>query len=400
MFFFSWLLGEAKIAFYHAQDTISLLTKGGPQISLAELVKKATPPCWLNPFLFNGHLQTIWASTKHNNPPVSYKRKHFEAENPAFAGTFAVDFVVHEKVETSPGLSNGVANYTEEELQRLGSRDSKPMLICLHGLTGGSHEVYLRHVLYAITTTQDSWEACVINARGCARSKLTTATIFNARATWDLRQLVKWLRQKFPNRPLYAIGFSLGANILTNYVGEEGDDCMLKAAISVANPYNLELCDRQLRSTWIGLHVYTKTLGAAMRKLVSYHREVLSKDGRFDFDKVMATKYLYEFDRELQCPGWGYPTEGAYYRDASSIDAFLAVRIPFLALHAEDDPASKRCIVVLVLLLKFDLHRLHRGLVSRTKKLRRTRSPSCAPPLQVGISAGSSGTVDVGTSSQ
>jgi predicted alpha/beta-fold hydrolase len=31
---------------------------------------------------------------------------------------------------------------------------------------------------------------------------------------------------------------------------------------------------------------------------------------------------------------------GAYYRDASSVDALLAVRIPLFAINAEDDPAS------------------------------------------------------------
>ena len=46
------------------------------------------------------------------------------------------------------------------------------------------------------------------------------------------------------------------------------------------------------------------------------------------------------FDREVQAPTWGYPTEGAYYRDASSCDSVLAVRIPLFAINAEDDPVS------------------------------------------------------------
>lgn len=45
--------------------------------------------------------------------------------------------------------------------------------------------------------------------------------------------------------------------------------------------------------------------------------------------------------RAVQCALWGYPTEGAYYRDASSTDALLAIRIPFLAINAEDDPVSR-----------------------------------------------------------
>ena len=45
--------------------------------------------------------------------------------------------------------------------------------------------------------------------------------------------------------------------------------------------------------------------------------------------------------REVQGPTWGYPTEGTYYRDASSSDAVLAVKIPLFAIHAKDDPVSQ-----------------------------------------------------------
>jgi alpha/beta superfamily hydrolase len=46
--------------------------------------------------------------------------------------------------------------------------------------------------------------------------KITSNVLYNARATWDCRQVVRWLRSTFPNRPLFGIGFSLGASILTN----------------------------------------------------------------------------------------------------------------------------------------------------------------------------------------
>ena len=92
------------------------------------------------------------------------------------------------------------------------------MLILLHGLSGGSHEIYLRQVLAPLVTAggDRQWVACVVNSRGCAMHKITSDVLYNARATWDCRQTVKWLKRTFPNRPLYGIGFSLGANILTN----------------------------------------------------------------------------------------------------------------------------------------------------------------------------------------
>lgn len=54
-----------------------------------------------------------------------------------------------------------------------------------------------------------------------------------------------------------------------------------------------------------------------------------------------STTHANLFFSALQCPTWGYPTEGAYYRDAASTDALLSIRIPFLSVQAEDDPVSE-----------------------------------------------------------
>jgi predicted alpha/beta-fold hydrolase len=55
----------------------------------------------------------------------------------------------------------------------------------------------------------------VVNSRGCAGSKITNSMLYNARATWDVRQTVKWAKEKWPRRKMFGVGFSLGANILT-----------------------------------------------------------------------------------------------------------------------------------------------------------------------------------------
>lgn len=218
----SWLIGRARLSFHHSKASVSLASKGGNKTTLEEICKSVTPPCNLNPLLFNGHLQTAWTSVKAAGPPIIYKRKVFDAEDARFAGTFAVDFVVHESAkQVDETLPPRTTYYSESELEDLeqGSDDSKPMLITLHGLSGGSHEIYLRQVLAPLVEQSGEtggWEALVVNSRGCANSTITTGILYNARATWDVRQVVKWCRAKYPNRPLYGIGYSLGANILTN----------------------------------------------------------------------------------------------------------------------------------------------------------------------------------------
>ena len=56
-------------------------------------------------------------------------------------------------------------------------------------------------------------------------------------------------------------------SFVAQYVGEEGEDCVLNAAISVANPWKLEVASLALQRTWLGLNVYSKTMGTSMKKL-------------------------------------------------------------------------------------------------------------------------------------
>jgi predicted alpha/beta-fold hydrolase len=88
----------------------------------------------------------------------------------------------------------------------------------------------------------------------------------------------------------------------------------------------------------MGLNVYSKTMGRNMRALFDTHAEEITKNKAIKSEHVHKLKYLHEFDRVVQCASWGYPTEGAYYRDASSADSVLAIRIPTLTIHAKDDP--------------------------------------------------------------
>lgn len=67
---------------------------------------------------------------------------------------------------------------------------------------------------------------------------------------------------------------------------------------------------------------------------------MITQNPRINAAEVRSAKYLWEFDRYVQRQAWGYPTEEAYYRDASSVDALLGIRIPFFAINAQDDPVS------------------------------------------------------------
>jgi hypothetical protein len=82
-----------------------------------------------------------------------------------YAGEFAVDFVITkergEKQNADASLPERTTYYSAEEFQDVARDDDKPMLVVLHGLSGGSHEVYLRQVVAPVTAK--GWECCVVS---------------------------------------------------------------------------------------------------------------------------------------------------------------------------------------------------------------------------------------------
>jgi hypothetical protein len=63
---------------------------------------------------------------------------------------------------------------------------------------------------------------------------LTSPQFYGLSHTDDLRQAIYYIAHRYPNAPLLGIGFSLGANILTRYVAEEGESCRLVSACALA----------------------------------------------------------------------------------------------------------------------------------------------------------------------
>jgi len=212
---------------HHSNTPIILETKAKP-LPFPDFATSLLTPFRANPLLFNGHLQTCWTAVKWNDPHTIYYARQ-RLRSPADGGHFAVDFAVLEPFPSAPASTEAAMggklpprtrDMMEEEVAKLGSDDDTPMVIALHGLSGGSYELYLRSVLAPLTRKVEEggsgFAACVVNARGCALSTVTTGQLFNARFTADLRQTVKYLQEVYPRRPLYALGFSFGANILTN----------------------------------------------------------------------------------------------------------------------------------------------------------------------------------------
>ena len=58
---------------------------------------------------------------------------------------------------------------------------------------------------------------------------LTSTQLYSAGHTDDIRTALLYITKLYPDAPLLGIGFSLGANVLTRYLAQEGERSRLVA---------------------------------------------------------------------------------------------------------------------------------------------------------------------------
>jgi predicted alpha/beta-fold hydrolase len=119
-----------------------------------------------------------------------------------------------------------------------------PVLILLPGLTGGSDDSYVRYAAHYAET--HGTRAVVFNSRGCGDTFVTTPRYYSGLYIGDMERVAHAVRLRHPRSLLFAAGWSLGANILTNYLGLVGEDTPLDAAAVMCNPFDLVLGSHNL----------------------------------------------------------------------------------------------------------------------------------------------------------
>ncbi|KAJ1647932.1 hypothetical protein LPJ64_000744 [Coemansia asiatica] len=218
--------------------------------------------------------------------------------------------------------------------------DSRPIVILSHGLSGGSQETYVQATVKYLTAEPYNFRTVVVNYRGCAGVKLTTHVLYNGGFTSDYGFAVDFIRGRFPQSKLISIGYSLGANLITKYVGEQGDACPLKAAISVCNPYDLSASSDAIEEpTFRNKYIYGPAMLEGLMRLYRRHRKMM-ETGPVVLNSKAIEKIasIRQFDELITSQVFGYKDAADYYEKNSSAQFMPDIRIPFLAITALDDP--------------------------------------------------------------
>lgn len=267
-------------------------------------------PAWWLP---GAHLQTLWASFLRTPLKLARTRERLWLPDG--------DFI---------------------DLDWYGPHDAEaPLVLLLHGLTGSSNSHYILGQQQALAA--QGWASVALNWRGCSGESNLLPRGYHSGVSDALSLVIQHLQAVRPLAPLYAVGYSLGGNVLLKYLGERGENCGLHAAVAVSVPFRLDQCaDR------IGLGFSRVYQAHFMRELTAYvqskkrsfasngatqHLSILEQLGPLD-----GMRTFWDFDGQITAPLHGYADADDYYRRASSRYFLGAIRIPTLLIQAADDP--------------------------------------------------------------
>lgn len=273
-------------------------------------MKPIFKPAWWLP---GAHLQTLWNPMCRKPPVLQRQRERVWLEDGDF-----LDLDWHGPHEATA-----------------------PLVLVLHGLTGSSNSLYALGLQQALAA--QGWASTALNWRGCSGEPNLLPRGYHSGASEDLAETVRHLRAQRPMAPLYAVGYSLGGNVLLKYLGESGADSQLQGAVAVSVPFRLDQCaDR------IGLGFSRIYQAHFMREMIAYVKDkqrLFSHQGQADRLSILeklgpldGMRTFWEFDGRITAPLHGYADAQDYYKRASSRYFLGRIETPTLIIQAADDP--------------------------------------------------------------
>lgn len=360
----------AKIHVASEDKLLKLASRDGEPKLLASFVKDEmrdvvdpNRKIWLAPSLFNGSLQTLYYTTWGLllSFKVYYGREIFEYSD---GGICSLDWSLSPSqyksstADTSyvpeDALSSLHPNTRYLDLKELAQirapsqNPDGPLVIILHGLAGGSHEPMIKCVVEKIgeAFSHEGVDIVVANLRGCCRTKVTTGQLFSAFSIQDVHEILVDLKKRFPHRHIYVAGFSFGAAILANYLGDMADEArsLITAACLIGCPWDLVDSAYHIDSSLTGKYLLNPALALFLLKLVKNNRAELSSHNPELFSEENArraktAKKTWQFDDVYTCHSVGYSNPFDYYRAGSPVARISKIKVPTLALNSTDDPA-------------------------------------------------------------
>ncbi len=263
------------------------------------------------PFLLrNRHIQTLYAPLFRKQKSLDLEVQYFELDD----GDFVECHWYNKPLKGS----------------------STPIVTLFHGLEGSYASPYIQGIMRALSSY--GYSVVIMHFRGCADKENLLPRAYHSGDTNDAKLWIEYIGLNYPNSNLYAIGYSIGGNVLLKLLSEWGDNSPLSMAVSVSAPMQLDISAKTIKKGFAKIyqrHLLKKLKASLLQKYKKHNYKTLIN---LDKERVKNISSIWEFDELFTAPIHGFGTAQNYYNLSSSKQYIHKITTPTLIIHALDDP--------------------------------------------------------------
>ena len=213
----------------------------------------------------------------------------------------------------------------------------RPTLVILHGLEGSCDSGYIRG------TAEKAWVAGFnvvrLNQRNCGGSEKMSNTLYHSGLSGDVLAVVTELIEQDGLPEVFAVGFSMGGNLVLKMAGELGGDAPdeLRAVVAVAPALDLAACADALAEprNFIYERHFVKRLKRRMQLKANLFPELYPLAEIGGFGEIATVR---DFDDLVTARFCDFRDAGDYYARSSASVVASEIRLPTLIITSKDDP--------------------------------------------------------------
>ncbi len=220
--------------------------------------------------------------------------------------------------------------------------DMNALVVLFHGLEGSSRSHYIEHLVS--TLCAHNIGSVVMHFRGCSGEPNLQPISYHSGATYDPEFIIPLVVARYPSIPTFAVGFSLGGNMLMKLISR-CSDIPVKACVSVSAPLDLSASSEAIN---VGFsRFYQNHLMSSMKANLLKKMDKVDLSDILQISKTQITKLktFREFDQHITSVLHGFNGADDYYRRCSAIPDLKKISKPTLIIHALDDPFMDKRVI-------------------------------------------------------
>jgi len=269
----------------------------------------------------------------HNsfNPPFLLKNRHIQTLYSSFFKKIPTHKFEIEKFILSDGDFIECYWYSKQT-----SNNNRPIVLLFHGLAGSYKSPYIQGTMNELD--KNGYDSVVVHFRSCSGIMNDKAISYHSGKTDDALEFIQSVKTRFSNSKLFAIGYSLGGNMLLKLLGEVRENSQLEAAISISAPLELATCSDSINEGFSRL--YQKHLVTNLNLLLEekYDKHDMHSIINLKKEDVKKLSTFWEFDEAYTAKVHGFKSASDYYEKSSSKQFLKHIKTNTLLIHSLDDP--------------------------------------------------------------